>query len=85
MSIRICMYSLCLDGMACSFFCPDSGFGDDDVNGLRETAPIGGFFFELVSAGLGQRVKLGLAAGLAFGPVGGDPTLLFEAVQSGVE
>ena len=85
------MYSFSLDGMACSYWsrvrseASYSGFGDYDVDGLRETAPVGGFLFKLASAGLRQRVKLGLSAGLAFGPLGNDPTLLFEAMQGGVK
>ena len=84
------MYSLCLEGMACSLSNrlargPASGSGDDDVDGLREPVPVGGFLFELAPAGLSQGIELGLAAGFAFGPVGGDPPLLLEAVQGGIE
>ena len=62
-----------------------SGFADHEVDGGGEAVPVGSFFFELGTAGGCERVELGLAAGFAFGPLGLDPTLLLEAMQSGVE
>src|SRR5580700_10519033 len=55
--------------------------GDRD----RETAPVGGFFFELLAAKLGERVKLGAAVIFRGLPLRSDPPLLFEFVKRGVE
>jgi hypothetical protein len=63
----------------------DSGFGNDEVDGLRKAVPVGGFPFELGAASVQQGIELSLAAGFAFGPVRGDPALLLEAMQCWVE
>src|SRR5580700_10193903 len=55
--------------------------GDRD----RETAPVGGFFFELRAAKLGERVKLGATVILCGLPLRSDPPLLLEFVQRWVQ
>jgi len=57
----------------------------DEIDGGRETVPVGEFFFELDAARGGEGVKLGDAAGFRFGALAPDPALLFEAMEGGVE
>ena len=64
---------------------PDSHHARDQVDGAGEPVPVGELSFELLAAGPGQRVDLGLAAGLGRPPRGGDPRLLLQAVESRVE
>jgi len=50
-----------------------------------EAAPFAGLLHELLAAFLCQRVKARLAVVLADAPFGGDPFLVFEALQRKVE
>src|SRR5205807_465713 len=58
---------------------------DNQVDCGRQAAPVGGFLFKLSAPDSGQRIKLGLTAGLGFLPFGFDPGFLFQAVQSRVK
>ena len=62
-----------------------SRFRHHQVDGGREAAPVGGFFFQLLAAGVGERVELGLAPGFAFRPLGLDPRLLLQPVERGIK
>ena len=42
-------------------------------------------FFQLIAAGDGEFVKLGLALGLGKSPFGGDPSTLLHAMKGGIE
>jgi hypothetical protein len=62
-----------------------SGFRDDEVDGLRKALPVGSLSFELFAAAAGEAVELGLAASFAFGPFGGNPAVLLQAVEGWIE
>src|SRR6185369_753790 len=62
-----------------------SSHAGDEVDRVRQPVPGGQLLLELRAAVRGQRIHLGLAAGLRLAPRGSDPGLLLEAVESGVE
>jgi len=66
---------------------PTAGLGafDNQVDGRRKASPALLFLIELAAAIGGEAIELGLAACVAFGPGGGDPALLLEAMESGIE
>src|SRR6185437_13129068 len=54
-------------------------------DGAGETIPIACFDLELLAAGASERIELGAAIVLARPPLRGDPPLLLELVQRGIE
>src|SRR5262249_56788416 len=54
-------------------------------DGCGEAIPVGGLFFQFLASESRQAVELGAAIILARLPLGRDPTLLLQLVQSSVE
>jgi hypothetical protein len=57
----------------------------DIGNGNREAAPVGRFFFEMLSSEPSERIEFGAPIILGGFPFGGYPALLLELVQGGIE
>src|SRR5262245_11121559 len=58
---------------------------DDGRDGAREPLPVGAFAFEVLATRAGQVVELRAPPEVARLPLRGDPALLLELVQRGVE
>src|SRR5262245_52356422 len=62
-----------------------SGLLQHEADTARQAIPRRLFLFETLLAGLRQSIEARAAVVLGRAPVGGDPALAFEALQSGVE
>ena len=59
--------------------------GEDAAHDIGEALPVGGIFGELLTAGAGDGVELGLAIVFRGSPGGVDPSALLKADEGGVD
>src|SRR6185369_11244112 len=64
---------------------PPLSFFDNEGDGGRETVPLLDFAAEFLFSSDGQGIVFGATVVFGFAPLGADPTLLLEAVESGIE
>src|SRR5689334_9357889 len=58
---------------------------DDQRDGCRQSIPFRGLGLQGFSSGRGELVVLGASSLLAHAPLGGDPALLLELMEGGIQ